>query len=120
MLQRYDIDAGVCGQRLVCSMVQNAADRVARGSATSADKLVDGLFGWVFRVGVWVCTQVIICNVFRRFRIGPVSRLAAGTLLEPALTVARSPGQRCERQYAGCRLRGTSYELLSLDVFRFA
>lgn len=45
VLQRYDIDAAVCGQRLVCSMVQNAADNVAYGVGTNADKLVDGLFG---------------------------------------------------------------------------
>lgn len=45
MLQRYDIDASVCGQRLFCSMVQNAAEKVAHGHGSSTDKLVDGLSG---------------------------------------------------------------------------
>lgn len=45
MLQRYDIDASVCGRRLVCSMVQNAAENVAHGRGSSTDKLVDGLSG---------------------------------------------------------------------------
>lgn len=47
LLHRYDIDASVCGRRLVCSMVQNAAQKVARGHGSSTDKLVDGLSGYV-------------------------------------------------------------------------
>lgn len=97
VLQRYDIDPVACGQRLVCTMVQNAADEVAVGVGTSTDKLVDGLAsnGWV-------------------------SQWLNGSPLDAAMRVARSATQRCERQYDSCRLRDTSYELLSAGVLRFS
>lgn len=97
VLQRYDIDAVACGQRLVCTMVQNAAYEVADGVGTSTDKLVDGLAS----------------NGF-------ISQWMGSSPLGAAVRVARSDDQRCERQYELCRLRDTSYELLSAGVLRFS
>lgn len=43
LLQRYDIDAKVCAQRLLCSTVRQAAGNVADGVGSSADKVIDGV-----------------------------------------------------------------------------
>lgn len=43
LLKRYDIDARGCAQRLLCSTVRQAAENVASGSGSSADKVIDGV-----------------------------------------------------------------------------
>lgn len=43
VFHKYDIDVTTCVQRMVCITVRNAAENVARGNGTSAEKIFDGL-----------------------------------------------------------------------------
>lgn len=40
--------------------------------------------------------------------------------MEMAMIIARSDTQRCEHHYDGCRLRDTTYDMLSQKGFRFS
>lgn len=43
LLHKYDIDVTTCVQKIICTTIKNAADNVARGNGSSAEKIFDGL-----------------------------------------------------------------------------
>lgn len=47
MFRKYDIDVTTCIQKMVCSTVKTAAENVAKGNGSSAEKIFDGLSRWV-------------------------------------------------------------------------
>lgn len=43
MFRKYDIDVTTCVQKMICTTVKNAAENVAKGNGSSAEKIFDGL-----------------------------------------------------------------------------
>lgn len=43
IFHKYDIDVTTCVQKVICTTVKKAAENVAKGSGSSADKIFDGL-----------------------------------------------------------------------------
>lgn len=43
IFHKYDIDVTICIQKVICTTIKNAAENVAKGNGSSAEKIFDGL-----------------------------------------------------------------------------
>lgn len=43
IFHKYDIDVTTCVQKVICTIIKNATENVAKGNGSSTDKIFDGL-----------------------------------------------------------------------------
>lgn len=60
IFRKYDIDVTTCVQKIICTTVKNAAENVAKGNGSSAEKIFDGLSRWVQRSQVQWLSNVFV------------------------------------------------------------
>ncbi|XP_031630522.1 uncharacterized protein LOC116345366 [Contarinia nasturtii] len=86
VFHKYDIDVTTCVQRLVCITIRNAAENVAKGNGTSAEKIFDGLSStWILR------------------------RLTAGTAVNDAILAGQRSAD-CEKKFFECNMKSKNIQ----------
>lgn len=79
-LQKYDIDTTACTQRIICWYVKDSAINVAENSATTVNKIINGITS-----ASWALEYT------------------DGTAINDAIAVGKAL-KNCERTYPSCRM----------------